>query len=165
MKHWIYEHILSITFGLIILIFAFWAWIPKLQTTEFLYPALGAVVGLSYFVLKQHLEEVKLFKELFTEFNERFDEMNGDLFDILEGPVDRELTSDEKKKLFDYFNLCAEEYLYYRKGFIYQEVWDAWRNGMRVFSNCPRIRSLWGAELEANSYYGFKLPERSSSGK
>jgi hypothetical protein len=77
MKHWIYEHILSIAFGLIILIFAFWAWIPKLQTTEFLYPALGAAVGLSYFALKQHLEEVELFKELFTKFNERFNDMNG----------------------------------------------------------------------------------------
>lgn len=81
MKHWIYEHILSITFGLIILIFASWPWHQELQTTEFLYPALGAAVGLSYFALKQHLEEVEVFKERFTKFNERFNDMNGGLFD------------------------------------------------------------------------------------
>ena len=158
MKHWIYEKILLLVAGLLLLIVLLWALIPSLQTTTFLYPALGSAFGLSYFVLKQHLEEVRLFKELFSSFNERFDRMNGPLFDILECPLEQELSNEEKKLLFDYFNLCAEEYLYYRKGFIYREVWQAWRNGMRVFSDCPRIRKLWEKELAANSYYGFKLP-------
>ena len=37
----------------------------------------GLTVSLIFFVQKQKLEELKLFKELFTEFNRRYDEMNG----------------------------------------------------------------------------------------
>jgi hypothetical protein len=60
--------------------------------------------------------------------------------------------------LYKYFNLCAEEYLYYTKGYIYPEVWSAWWNGMIVFCRNPRIRRIWSDELNTNAYYGFPLP-------
>ena len=80
------------------------------------------------------------------------------LYALCDAPAEQELTSDEITLLYNYFNLCAEEYLYYRKGFIYPEVWFAWRNGMKIFCGCPRICALWKTELQTNSYYGFPIP-------
>jgi hypothetical protein len=158
LKHWIYDHHLILTLFSAAVVFVLWGFIPSLGTTQFLGPALASVFGFYYFVLKQHLEEIRLFKELFSEFNDRYNKINGELFRILQGPQDKPLTSEEIVLLFDYFNLCAEEFLYYRKGFIYPEVWRAWFNGMRIFRDNPRIRKLWEDELKNNSYYGFQIP-------
>lgn len=68
-----------------------------------------------------------------------------------------QLSFSDRQVLFDYFNLCAEEYLYHKSGFIDSDVWTSWIHGMRVFAAAPRIRSLWEAELNAGSYYGFTL--------
>jgi len=43
------------------------------------------------------------------------------------------LTSDNLDCLFDYFNLCGEEFLFYRKGYIYPEVWQSLGNGHEDF--------------------------------
>lgn len=158
LKHWIYDHHLILTIFSTLVVFGLWVFVTDLRTSQFLGPALASVFGFYYFVMKQHLEEIRLFKELFSEFNARYDAMNGELYRILQEPQDKTLTDEEVVLLYDYFNLCAEEFLYYRKGFIYPEVWNAWFNGMRAFSDCPRIRTLWKQELAANSYYGFKLP-------
>jgi hypothetical protein len=157
LKHWLYENHWFVTIGLLFIVFVVWASIPSLRSLSSLYPAVGAVLGLSYFALKQHLEEIRLFKELFSSFNTRFDTMNERLYALLEAPTDQPLTRDEITFLYDYFNLCAEEYLYYRKGYIYPEVWCAWRNGMQIFYASPRIRALWEKELQNNSYYGFSF--------
>ena len=37
---------------------------------ELLLSGIGAVAGFTYFIYRQHLDETKLFKELFVEFNE-----------------------------------------------------------------------------------------------
>jgi hypothetical protein len=44
---------------------------------------LGGIISSMFYVQKQRLEEIKLFKELFREFNERYDELNDHL---LRGP-------------------------------------------------------------------------------
>ena len=157
LKHWFYDRHLIVAAGLVSLIFVLWATVPALQTWGFLYPAVGSVLGLTYFVLKQHLEEICLFKELFSELNSRYDAMNERLYLLCEDSTDQPLTRDETNFLYDYFNLCAEEYLYYRKGFIYPEVWLAWRKGMQIFLACPRIRKLWEKELATASYYGLTI--------
>ncbi|WP_251951685.1 hypothetical protein [Salinibacter ruber] len=73
---------------------------------------------------KQKLEETRLFANLFQSFNERYDEMNGDLNEIV-GKSESELTPDEKTLLYDYFNPCAEEYLFYKRGYVPHEVWKS----------------------------------------
>lgn len=157
LKHWFYDHHLLVAFALVLLVFVLWASVGTLRTWNFLYPAIGSVFGLSYFVLKQHLEEIHLFKELFSAFNTRYDAMNNRLYSLCETSTDQPLTRDEITFLYGYFNLCAEEYLYYRKGFVYPEVWFAWCNGMRVFLACRRICALWEKELQTDSYYGFTI--------
>ncbi len=71
---------------------------------------LGAVLGFCFIVQKQKLEELRLFRDLFTDFNCRYDEMNEKLENILTGNQIED--SKLRKTLVDYFNLCAEEYLF-----------------------------------------------------
>jgi hypothetical protein len=67
------------------------------------------------------------------------------------------LAADDKQLLYDYFNLCAEEYLYFKSGYVDAEVWQSWLRGMKLFASNPEIRRLWQEELESGSYYGFTL--------
>lgn len=154
LKHWIYDNHFLISCALIIGAFLFWALVPVLHNKEFLGSAVASAIGLSYFALTNHLKEVGIFKELFERYNQGYNKMNERLNGIRGEPDDKALSGSEIDTLFDYFNLCGEEYLYFKKGMIYPEVWFAWLNGMRVFYKCERIRGLWNKELESGSYYG-----------
>jgi hypothetical protein len=114
----------------------------------------GGVWGFAFGVQKQNLEEIKLFKELFEQFNARCDDLNDELNRIYLQPSDLSLKECEVKTLFKYFNLCGEEYLYFEKGFICPEVRRAWENGMKFFRQNPRIKKLWDDDLGCGSYYG-----------
>ena len=52
---------------------------------ELLLSGIGAIAGFTYFLYRQHLDETKLFKELFVEFNARYDKLNDNLNAILFG--------------------------------------------------------------------------------
>lgn len=117
----------------------------------------SAILSFVYFAQKQSLEELRLFKELFAEFNQRYDRLNERLNRILLGDQDKELTAEEVDVLNDYFNLCGEEYLFFKRGYIYRDVWKAWLNGMRIFYQNERIKELWTKELGTGSYYGLRV--------
>jgi hypothetical protein len=117
----------------------------------------GGIISFFYVVQKQQLEDLQMFKEVFHDFNSRYDKLNEKLNRIVTGKANAPLTEDETYILYDYFNLCAEEYLYFQKGYIYKEVWTAWCYGIRFFFESPRIRPLWQQEEETNSYYGLTL--------
>jgi hypothetical protein len=127
-----------------------------LACKELLVSALGAVGGFTYFLYRQHLDETKLFKELFVEFNARYEEMNDGLNKILYGPQEGMLSASEQDLLFSYFNLSAEEFLFYKAGYIDQRAWKSWRKGMDIFLKHPLINALWRSESANDSYYGFK---------
>lgn len=117
----------------------------------------GGLISLFYFIQKQQLEELRLFKELFTEFNCRYDKLNEKLNEIVEKDSSPELGDEDEKTLNDYFNLCAEEFLFFKKGYIYPEVWKAWRNGMLYFlKKDHRIKDKWVKETDSDSYYGLE---------
>ena len=122
-----------------------------------IFTILGGFLSYIYFVQKQKVEEIRFFKELFTECNERYDQMNERLNRIFNGDSSKNLTEEEKNYLYDYFNLGGEEYLYYKQGYIIPEAWEAWKNGMCYFYRNERIRNIWQKELDDNSYYGFTL--------
>jgi hypothetical protein len=105
---------------------------------------------------RQHLDETKLFQELFVGFNERYNKLNARLNGIRFGPKESDLSDHERDVLFDYFNLCAEEYLFYKAGYIDHSVWNSWRQGMCVFFKVPRIRRLWDEDSKTGSYYDFR---------
>jgi len=125
------------------------------------WPALAAIAGgavsFALTVQKQQLEDIKMLKELFETFNKRYDVLNEELNRIYRQPKDEILRADEIDVLFNYFNLCAEEYFYFQEGFVHPQVWQAWKNGMKFFRRNPRIKKLWDQELRADSYYGFRF--------
>src|SRR4051794_8115870 len=65
--------------------------------------AIGTVValilGFVYFVQKQKLDDVGLFHKLFTQFNERYDDLNATLNEIMGGADDEALTLEQRSKL------------------------------------------------------------------
>lgn len=89
---------------------AAWLRFAASQRPELLVSAIGGVAGFTYFLYRQHLDEAKLFKDLFADFNARYGTLNDGLNAILFGARDGSLSTDERKLLFSYFNLCAEEY-------------------------------------------------------
>ena len=119
----------------------------------------GSFLSALYLIQKQKLEETRLFAELFQSFNGRYDEMNLDLNKLVADGEDEDLCDVEKDLLYNYFNLCAEEYLFYQKGYIPPEVWTAWKNGMQTFMRDKRIRELWHKEKQSDSYYGLEMPK------
>ena len=129
---------------------------------------LGVPFTFIYFVQTHRLEETRLFKDLFDRFNNRYDTLNEKLNRIRDTvvivdlhPLDR----DDRNTLFDYFNLCGEEYLYFQLGYIPPEAWKAWYNGMRYFLEAPRIRRLWDEEAVSSSYYGLIFPNPKENAK
>ena len=115
--------------------------------SELLLPLGGAFAGFIYFLYRQHLDETKLLKELFVEFNAHYDERNERLNQIKDAPKAKQLEPDERKTLFDYFNLCSEEYLFYKAGYIDEEVWQSWLRGMAYFASNSRVLNLWREEI------------------
>ncbi len=107
----------------------------------------GVYLSVLYFFQKQNLEELKTFKELFVEFNARYDRLNNELNNI-----DNE--ENYKAILDDYFNLCAEEYLFYKKGLIVTEVWHSWCKGMQIHLKKPRVSEYWEDAQKEDSFYG-----------
>ncbi len=120
---------------------------------------IAGIVGFCYFVQQQKLAEAQLFKQLFTEFNERYDQMNGDLADIRD--VSTPCTAAGKKTLIDYFNLCGEEFLFYSEGYIHPKVWRSWCRGILWYLAATHIRSVWDNEVqrEQNTYYDLTIEE------
>jgi hypothetical protein len=120
---------------------------------EVLMAGIALILGVAYFFQQQHLQQTRFFKELVTEFNGRYNAMNSDLLKTLQ---DEERF--EEQKFVSYFNLCAEEWLFYKTGYIYDPVWQAWEKGMEQFGKNSRVADLWQQERQTGSYYGFEFP-------
>jgi hypothetical protein len=157
MKWVIYRYCIPI--GLIILV----AWLAvalrKQYDATIVLSAVGGILLAMYSVQKQKLEETRLLKELFMEFTSRYDKLNEDLNRILSLEPKQELTKEDIDVLYNYFNLCGEEYFYYQQGFIHPKVWKAWCNGIKIFCRNEKIGKVWAEELKNDSYYGFQLSE------
>lgn len=123
---------------------------------EFVVAMFSGIMGTAFFIHRGHREDARFMKELFEYFNHRYDDQNNNLQLILRGT--NELSEDDELAFVDYFNLCAEEWVFKEAGYIYGPVWEAWENGMRQFGRDPRIVALWKQEMKTKSYYGFEFP-------
>jgi hypothetical protein len=137
--------------------------------------AAASCLAFCYFVQQQKLAETKMLKELFTDFNERYDRLNETLIEVCDysnvEPVRgyqcllkcfqkrQTLIDKHYNAINDYFNLCSEEYYFYKAGYIPQDVWDCWEQGMKYFFSNKLVREIWDDEINKglllNSYYGF----------
>jgi N-acetylneuraminic acid mutarotase len=112
--------------------------------------AAGAL-SFCYFIQQQRLAETQLFVQLFERFNARYDNLNDGLASIVSAHA---LTPQQRQLIVDYFNLCAEEYLFFREGYILPSVWQSWCRGMRQYLDREPFSSIWGQEVQSESYYG-----------
>ena len=55
----------------------------------------------------------------------------------------------------DYLNLCSEEYLWRKKGFIDKNVWESWQDGIQWwYDHSVLIQLVWKEEFkQKKSYY------------
>jgi len=119
----------------------------------------GLIITFVYNHYNRKLANDRMNKELFTEFNARYSKLNNSLFKII---ADCKTADDIRKDtglyndLNDYFNLCAEEYYWYKKGRIDSVIWKAWSDGMNDWYKYPVIQAAWEEEIKkfgCISYY------------
>ena len=81
---WFKYYVFIVLFFLLLIIAAFSILTVRVGDSSLASFATFAGIALTtiYFVQKQKLEEIKLFKDLFTEFNARYDRLNGKITDI-----------------------------------------------------------------------------------
>src|SRR5256885_3206788 len=133
---------------------------PAHQNSSVLLTIAGGLGALAFYLNRRHAEDARLAKELLKEFNERYDKLNNDL----QLACWRESRFEEETKLqfIKYFNLCAEEWLFWSTGYIYEPVWRAWRNGMKQYAKDNRVMAIWDEEAKTDSYYGFDFKKVTS---
>lgn len=103
-------------------------------------------------LLRYQVDADRVFQELFTTFNARYDEMHEQLDRLGTNGIQA-----DRAIVVDYLNLCAEEYLWYRKGRIDESVWRSWHAGMDEKFRNPQVERIAKEEQESSgdSYYGF----------
>lgn len=120
--------------------------------------AIAGTLGFCYFVQQQRLAETELFHELFTAFNARYNQMNEGLARIADRAESLVgLPTEDRDRIVDYFNLCAEEYLFFREGYIHREVWRSWCRGMSWYLKRHPFKDVWNEEVQTESFYGLSM--------
>ncbi|PUV22543.1 hypothetical protein [Sphingobacterium athyrii] len=103
----------------------------------------------------------KMEKELFTEFNGRYDMLNDKLSELDTNLNLKNLNKDLEKIVIDYFNLCAEQYYWYNKKRISEEIWNSWHSGMMYYyQKYPVVQELWEKETEGEKYKSYYLEKK-----
>jgi len=134
---------------------------PSHQSEGVLLTVIGGIGAIAFYLHRRHAEDARLIKELLKEFNDRYDQLGSTLQFAISRRGDFEKETD--LTFIRYFNLCAEEWVYWRLGYIYDEVWEAWRKGMKQYSKDPRVMAIWDEEAKGDSYYGFDFRRIASS--
>lgn len=129
---------------------------------------LGAAVWFSTKDFNKNQSEItnhQLQKDLFGEFNKRYDVLNGYLekitkYDSLEHLMEKKPNKYLflRNKLNDYFNLCAEEFYWYKNDRIDEDLWKSWEVGMNAwYNNHKIIRESWKDEYKSFGHHSFYL--------
>lgn len=146
--------ILSIAF----FIAAFVTYIIDSKNDKIALGFIGISATLYFGTLRYRIENDKMFKELFTEFNLRYNDEFNNLMNSLRTGNNRKLDTDEINVVIDYLNLCSEEYLWYRKKRIPNEIWCAWKLGILENVKIHQVKDICTSESSTKdlrkSYYG-----------
>lgn len=109
----------------------------------------------------------KMMKELFTEFNLRYDNINNDLQVISKmsdaewGTLNKKDRSRNEGIVIDFFNICAEEYYWHKEKRINGNIWESWSKGMNdIYNRSEVIRELWDKECEEEGYKSYYISKK-----
>lgn len=118
------------------------------------------LLSMNYYRHSKKMEHHRMMKDLFKEFNARYDKINHSLYEIEKKCKTLKDLEEHPKlayKLNDFFNLCAEEYFWFKKNRIDEDIWLAWSDGMNDwYKEVKVIRDAWEAEIKkrgCKSYY------------
>jgi hypothetical protein len=116
-------------------------------------------ISITFGLRQYNIENDKIFKELFSSFNQKYDEKFNNTLNFIDNESAKnknfQLSDIMIFTLNDYLNLCAEEYLWYKKGRIEEDVWKSWQNGMKYYLNIPCIKKFIEEQKnQKDSYYG-----------
>lgn len=114
----------------------------------------AAAIGVSFFVHQQRLAEMNLFWELISKFNGRYDSIHERLMRMR-----HEDDCTDYQVVWEYFNLCAEEFLFFTEGYIDHRVWRAWCIGMLYYFDVDPFLTMWRDVGDRDSYYGLTIEE------
>jgi hypothetical protein len=161
MKYYLNTYLDLLLINLLTLIIGLSAYnIVSEHKVEILGAILATGISLSIGFRQLKVENDKIFKELFKEFNKRYQENFHIKFVEIEidcGSSNDELyyKKVEPELINAYMNLCAEEYLWYQKGRIPKSVWDAWEVGMLHYFNSKAF-NFWvlNQKSDKDSHYG-----------
>lgn len=110
-------------------------------------------VTLAFNISQTNLSNDRMFKELFSEFNHKYNVLN-DYLEKIKSLKESQL--NEKQKIVDYFNLCAEEYLWYKRRRIPNDIWNSWKTGISYYKSCEKFQRVAQDESHYDSsYYNF----------
>ena len=159
LKQFLWDRVINILaiigVSIVVLVFIYPNLLPDDKEFEAGIGGLVLYFGILYNVLIYKIEADKFSKELFNEFNKRFDEINEDLNKIIQSNSFKTKGGLSNEKIIDYLNLCAEEYYWYRKGRIDNLVWESWKKGMIYYLKDATFKEVVEDQRkEKDSYYG-----------
>jgi len=125
---------------------------------------LTAFTSISFFLYRQHHYDAIFLKDLMIYFNDRYNSMHDDLSKILSSSNEpRAIDPDTRDVASRYFNLCSEEYIFFKLGYIPKRVQIAWEAGMMEYGKSDIIINCWKNEKNKISYYGFDFDKYCAS--
>lgn len=160
MKKFFSKYYLSIIAALFFLI-AFFVlyYCLKEKKAEIYISVTASILALYFGLLKHQISNDEMFLKIFSDFNARYNDEFNDLLNEIRDE-DRELLPAEKKLVIGYFNLCAEEYFWFKKGRLPKDIWKAWRAGILENLRIEQVFEVYQDEMKTNNerkaYYGLE---------
>ncbi len=109
----------------------------------------------------------KMMKELFTEFNQRYDAINNKLDEVSKLTLEQWNKLSSKEQLvkegvvIDFFNICAEEYHWHKEGRINGNIWASWHKGMNdIYNRSKVIQNIWNEECKNEGHKSYYLSNK-----
>lgn len=131
----------------------------------FVLSVFGGLYTVVWAIIKYKLSKDKMVKDLFSDFNERYTGEMNDLFEELRNSKSVEPAKCAESLLMqnnlivDYFNLCAEEFYWYKKRRIPSFVWKNWENGiienLKIYEVYKMLCKEDKRYKNGDTYYGF----------
>lgn len=134
-------------------------------------PVIVSIVAIwltfSYQKHAKKLANDRMLKELFGEFNERYDALNGELDTISRltveewGSLDKPIQARNEGIIIDFFNICSEEYYWHNQDRINGNIWASWHKGMNdIFNRSKIIQNLWEDECKNEGYKAYYITKK-----
>ena len=109
--------------------------------------ALIAIGGLIYqsqstrkqLKLQNFIEYTKRYQEIILNFPENINEQDFSFNSV----IDEEIKNKTMRYMRAYFDLCCEEFTLHEKGFIDNDLWSIWRDGMKAAFSKSAFTQAW----------------------